>query len=69
MFDGINHQTKEYSNEYHLAEMVAYMSPPPLSFLKRPGVGLDYFDETGGCNRKLGRVLLAIGHNMGRKQD
>lgn len=47
MFDGIDPQTKEYSNEIHLAEMVAYMGQPPPSFVKRSGVGLDYFEESG----------------------
>ena len=47
MFDGIHPESKKYKNECHLAEMVAYLGPPPLDFLQRPGAALEYFDEFG----------------------
>ncbi|KFY89413.1 hypothetical protein V500_05699 [Pseudogymnoascus sp. VKM F-4518 (FW-2643)] len=46
MFDGRDPGGK-YSNRYHLAEMVAYMGPPPLEFLQGSEKSWDYFDKQG----------------------
>lgn len=46
MFHGRDPEGK-YSNRYHLAEMVAYMGPPPLEFLQGSEKSWDYFDKQG----------------------
>jgi hypothetical protein len=46
MFDGRD-PTGKYSNRHHLAEMVAYMGPPPLEFLQRSEESWNYFDRQG----------------------
>lgn len=46
MFDGRD-TTGKYSNRYHLAEMVAYMGPPPAEFLQRSEESWSYFDKQG----------------------
>ena len=47
MFDGIDPEYKTYSNEHHLAEMVAYLGPPPADFLCRSPASLEFFDDNG----------------------
>ncbi|MCJ1256343.1 hypothetical protein MMC24_004164 [Lignoscripta atroalba] len=47
MFDGRNKTNKEYSNRQHLAEMIAYLGPPPKEFLQRSEESSEYFDEHG----------------------
>ncbi|KFY69139.1 hypothetical protein V496_00518 [Pseudogymnoascus sp. VKM F-4515 (FW-2607)] len=39
--------TGKYSNRYHLAEMVAYMGPPPIDFLHHSEESWSYFDKQG----------------------
>ncbi|MCJ1281667.1 hypothetical protein MMC26_000988 [Xylographa opegraphella] len=45
MFNAIDPEDKQYSNRFHLAEMIAYLGPPPLEFLRRSDEYKEYFDE------------------------
>ncbi|MCJ1473818.1 hypothetical protein MMC13_002469 [Lambiella insularis] len=47
MFNGIDPADKEYSERFHLAEMIAYLGPPPPEFVKRSRFYSEYFDEDG----------------------
>ena len=49
MFHGIDPEDKQYSNRFHLAEMIAYLGPPPTEFLRRSDEYKEYFDEHGKC--------------------
>lgn len=46
MFSGLDPDGK-YKNQHHLAEMIAYMGPPPLEFLERSEESWEYFDRKG----------------------
>ncbi|KAL5346504.1 hypothetical protein ACLOAV_008775 [Pseudogymnoascus australis] len=50
--------TGKYSNRYHLAEMVAYMGPPPIDFLHHSEESWSYFDKQGS---RFARPSLARG--------
>ncbi|MCJ1317097.1 hypothetical protein MMC15_002419 [Xylographa vitiligo] len=47
MFNGIDPENKQYSNRFHLAEMVAYLGPPPMELLRRSDEYKEYFNEHG----------------------
>ena len=52
MFDTKNlfktkNEAGERLSEYHLAEMVAILGPPPLQFLQRSETSWEYFDQEG----------------------
>jgi len=48
LFDGIDPERKKYSNRQHLAEMVAYLGPPPKELLSESRESSRYFDADGG---------------------
>lgn len=47
MFDGLNPDTGEYANRFHLAGMVGLLGPPPQGFLQLSEYSSVYFDEKG----------------------
>ena len=57
MFNGIDPGNKQYSNRFHLAEMVAYLGPPPMELLRRSDEYKEYFNEHGECQE-----LFSDGH-------
>ncbi|MCJ1389148.1 hypothetical protein MMC18_002003 [Xylographa bjoerkii] len=50
LFNGICPEHEKYSYRCHLAEMVAYLGPPPVEFLRRSKVSSDFFDDDGIWN-------------------
>jgi len=50
LFNGRNLEG-ELSNAHHLAEMISILGPPPPEFLKHSEKCLDYWDETGKCEK------------------
>jgi len=58
LFDALD-SNGNYRNEYHFAEMIAYMGPPPLEFLSRSTESWEYFDKQGLNNAtNIGRMML-----------
>ncbi|KIW13716.1 hypothetical protein PV08_08907 [Exophiala spinifera] len=53
LFDAYDPITNKLSNKYHLAEMVAYLGTPPLSFLEKSETSWKYFDRSGKFIRRL----------------
>ncbi|MCJ1385099.1 hypothetical protein MMC17_008218 [Xylographa soralifera] len=47
LFNGIGAGSQAHSYRCHLAEMIAYLGPPPVEFLRRSKVSSNYFDEDG----------------------
>lgn len=61
MFDGRDPAGK-YTNRYHLAEMIAYMGPPPVEFLERSEASRKFFDAQGQSARRGGREARRCVH-------
>ncbi|MCJ1291464.1 hypothetical protein MMC34_003008 [Xylographa carneopallida] len=47
LFNGIGEESQTYSHRDHLAEMITYLGPPPVEFLRRSKVSPVYFTEDG----------------------
>ncbi|KAF1848400.1 kinase-like protein [Cucurbitaria berberidis CBS 394.84] len=58
MFDGLDPETGNYGNRFHLASIVGLLGPPPLEFLQRSECSSVYFDDRG--NWKCLNSVLSV---------
>ncbi|OBT91268.1 hypothetical protein VE02_00350 [Pseudogymnoascus sp. 03VT05] len=58
MFDGLDPETGNYGNRFHLASIIGLLGPPHLEFLQRSEYSSVYFDDRGNwkCVNTVPRV-------------